>query len=94
MVRSQLRAQHYDNCGSCAILYSKDTELTVVAACSDMLRCIIAVIAIDGVDAELAVGSGFGGFMATVLTDDGRVYNSDTVGHGSRIFSRFSHGRP
>jgi hypothetical protein len=35
------------------------------------------VIAIDGVDGELAVGSGFGGFMASVATDDGRVLNSD-----------------
>ena len=54
------------------------------------------VVAVDGVDGELAVGSGFGGFMATLTTDDGRVLNSDTswkcwvdsaqlgeVGHGS-----------
>jgi hypothetical protein len=37
------------------------------------------VIAVDGIDGELAVGSGFGGFMATVATDDGRVFNSDTT---------------
>jgi hypothetical protein len=35
------------------------------------------VIAIDGVDGELVVGSGFGGFMASVLTDDGRRLDFD-----------------
>ena len=36
------------------------------------------VVAVDGIDGELAIASGFGGFMATLTVDDGRVLNSDT----------------